>query len=118
MASSLLPPERIGRPVMRPVIAGNWKRHGMAPQLAEIEAIAASVKAAPPLADVLICLPVTLIARAAETAAGWVDVGGKHCSVEVCPYHRGSWGPKEADAIITADGGWNNPTRYEEASGV
>jgi glucose-6-phosphate 1-dehydrogenase len=28
---------------------------------------------------------------------------------EVCPYPRGSWGPKDADAIIAADGGWHNP---------
>jgi glucose-6-phosphate 1-dehydrogenase len=28
---------------------------------------------------------------------------------EVRPYHRGGWGPKEADAIIAADGGWHNP---------
>jgi glucose-6-phosphate 1-dehydrogenase len=28
---------------------------------------------------------------------------------EVRPYHRGSWGPKDADAIIAADGGWHNP---------
>jgi glucose-6-phosphate 1-dehydrogenase len=25
-------------------------------------------------------------------------------------YKRGSWGPKEADALIAADGGWLNPT--------
>ena len=25
------------------------------------------------------------------------------------PYRRGSWGPKEADAIIASDGGWHNP---------
>jgi regulator of protease activity HflC (stomatin/prohibitin superfamily) len=24
-------------------------------------------------------------------------------------YHRGSWGPKDVDAIIAADGGWHNP---------
>jgi glucose-6-phosphate 1-dehydrogenase len=29
---------------------------------------------------------------------------------EVLPYHRGSWGPKDADAIIAADGGWHNPS--------
>ncbi len=57
--------------------------HGMAPQLAEIEAIAASVKSAPPLADILICLPATLIARAGETTAGWIDAGGEDCSAEV-----------------------------------
>ncbi len=27
----------------------------------------------------------------------------------VRPYRRGSWGPKEADALIAADGGWHNP---------
>jgi glucose-6-phosphate 1-dehydrogenase len=25
------------------------------------------------------------------------------------PYQPGSWGPKEADALIAADGGWHNP---------
>jgi glucose-6-phosphate 1-dehydrogenase len=25
------------------------------------------------------------------------------------PYRRGSWGPKEADALIAKDGGWHNP---------
>jgi len=25
------------------------------------------------------------------------------------PYRRGSWGPKEADALIAAAGGWHNP---------
>ena len=27
----------------------------------------------------------------------------------VRPYKPGSWGPKEADALIAADGGWHNP---------
>ena len=36
---------------------------------------------------------------------------------KVRPYQRGSWGPKEADAIIAADGGWHNPGRAKEASG-
>jgi len=26
-------------------------------------------------------------------------------------YRRGSWGPKAADALIEADGGWRNPGR-------
>jgi triosephosphate isomerase len=42
---------------VRPLIAGNWKMNGLMAQLAEIEAIAASVTAKPPLADVLICPP-------------------------------------------------------------
>jgi glucose-6-phosphate 1-dehydrogenase len=32
------------------------------------------------------------------------------------PYKRGSWGPKQADALIAADGGWHNPSS-KEASG-
>ena len=52
----------------------------MAPQLAEIEAIASSAKAAPPFADLLICVPATLIARAAQTAAGRIAIGGEDCS--------------------------------------
>jgi glucose-6-phosphate 1-dehydrogenase len=28
----------------------------------------------------------------------------------VCPYKRGSWGPKQADALIASSGGWRNPT--------
>jgi glucose-6-phosphate 1-dehydrogenase len=26
------------------------------------------------------------------------------------PYKRGTWGPKEADALIASDGGWHNPS--------
>jgi triosephosphate isomerase len=68
---------------MRPLIAGNWKMHGMASQLGVIEAVAASVNAAPPSADVLICLPSTLIARAVQTSAGRIAIGGEDCSAEI-----------------------------------
>ncbi len=68
---------------MRPLIAGNWKMHGLAPQLVEIETIAASVHAKSPAADVLICLPATLLFRAAQTAAGRIAIGGEDCHAEV-----------------------------------
>jgi glucose-6-phosphate 1-dehydrogenase len=32
---------------------------------------------------------------------------------EVRPYKRGSWGPKEADAIMASDGCWHNPSPKE-----
>jgi len=35
---------------------------------------------------------------------------------EVRPYHRGSWGPKDADAIISADVGWHNPSSKESGA--
>jgi glucose-6-phosphate 1-dehydrogenase len=31
------------------------------------------------------------------------------------PYRPGSWGPKQADALIAADGGWHNPVLAEHA---
>ncbi len=34
----------------------------------------------------------------------------------VRPYKPGSWGPKEADALIAADGGWHNPMPDEETA--
>jgi triosephosphate isomerase len=68
---------------MRPLIAGNWKMHGTAPQLAEIAGIAAAVRAAPPLADVLICPPATLITRAVEAAGGRIAIGGQNCAAEI-----------------------------------
>ena len=68
---------------MQPLIAGNWKMHGMAPQLCEIEAVAASVKAAPAPADILICLPATLIARAVHAAAGRIAIGGEDCDAQI-----------------------------------
>jgi glucose-6-phosphate 1-dehydrogenase len=33
----------------------------------------------------------------------------------VRPYRRGSWGPKEAEALIAGDGGWHNPTPGKRA---
>lgn len=68
---------------MRPLIAGNWKMHGLAPQLGEIDAIAVSVRASPTFADILICLPATLIARAVQTADGGIAIGGEDCSTEI-----------------------------------
>jgi triosephosphate isomerase len=68
---------------MQLLIAGNWKMHGMAPQLSEIEAVSASVKSRPPGADVLICLPATLIERAVLTAAGRIAIGGEDCSARI-----------------------------------
>ena len=32
------------------------------------------------------------------------------------PYRPGSWGPKQADALIVADGGWHNPVLAERTS--
>ena len=45
---------------------------------------------------------------AVEAAWAVVDPVLKHHH-RVRPYQRGTWGPKQADALIAADGGWQNP---------
>ena len=52
----------------------------------------------------------TLFTRETAVEAAWAVVDPvlkKHC--HVLPYKRGSWGPKEANAIIARDSGWHNP---------
>lgn len=68
---------------VRPLIAGNWKMHGLAAQLGQIGTISASVFARQPAADVLICVPSTLLARAVHVAAGRIALGGEDCHAEV-----------------------------------
>jgi len=67
----------------RPLIAGNWKMHGLTASLDEARAIAAALDEQPPGARVAICPPATLIHRMAETLAGaGVAVGGQDCRAE------------------------------------
>jgi len=47
--------------------------------LGEVEAVVTAVTARPRTADVLICTPPTLIARAAQIAAGRIGIGGQDC---------------------------------------
>ena len=67
---------------MRPLIVGNWKMNGLAAQLREIEALSISVAASRPLADVLICIPATLIERGSRVAAGRIGIGGEDCHAD------------------------------------
>lgn len=67
----------------RPLIAGNWKMHGLAGGLAEAHALEAELKADPCAARVVLCPPATLLHRMAEALAdGPVEVGGQDCHVE------------------------------------
>jgi glucose-6-phosphate 1-dehydrogenase len=52
----------------------------------------------------------SLFTREDAVEAAWAAVDRvlkTHSRVR--PYKRGTWGPKEADALIAADGGWHNP---------
>lgn len=68
---------------MQPLIAGNWKMHGTAPQLSEIAGVASVFSMERPGADILICTPATLIARAVQAAAGQIAIGGQNCASEI-----------------------------------
>jgi triosephosphate isomerase len=68
---------------MRQLIAGNWKMNGTGASLAEIEAVASGMTGNPPVCDVLICPPATLIARAASAAKGRVAIGAQDCHAEI-----------------------------------
>jgi triosephosphate isomerase len=68
----------------RPLVAGNWKMHGIAASVAELEAIIAGAASHPPSADLMICPPATLIASFAKAAAGsTVAIGAQDCHAEV-----------------------------------
>jgi len=56
-----------------------------------------------------------LFAREDAVEAAWAAVDRVlKTHRRVRPYKPGSWGPKEADALIAADGGWHNPVLGEE----
>ena len=59
----------------RKLVAGNWKMHGTSADLREIEAIASSAQRLSSV-DVALCVPATLIERAARAVPGF-RIGGQ-----------------------------------------
>jgi triosephosphate isomerase len=80
-------------PGVRPLIAGNWKMHGLrADGLALARAVAEG--AGGPGAELLVCPPATLLAAVAEALAGGpgagaVAVGGQDCHAAARGAHTG-----------------------------
>jgi triosephosphate isomerase len=106
---------------MRPLIAGNWKMHGLAAQLTEVDAIAEFVRTTPLEADVLICLPATLLFRAAQTAAGRIAVGGEDCHAEVAGAFTGDVSAemlKDAGATTVIVGHSERRRYYQETNAM
>jgi triosephosphate isomerase len=68
-------------PGIRPLVAGNWKMNGTSASLAELRSIANGfMNGLDAEADGLVCVPATLIARAAEVAkSSPVRIGGEDC---------------------------------------
>ena len=55
---------------LKKLVAGNWKMHGVAADLEEVRTIAGAAERMPQV-DVALCVPATLIDRAARTAPGF-----------------------------------------------
>jgi len=85
---------------MRTLIAGNWKMHGLQAQIGEIAAMASSVSRKPNDVDVLVCVPATLITRAAQAANGLIEIGGEDCSAKAAGAFTG-----DIDADMVRDAG-------------
>lgn len=74
----------------RTLIAGNWKMNGLMAALGEIESVANAVGDGKARVDVLLCVPATLIASAAEKAAGSsLQIGGETCHTAQSGAHTG-----------------------------
>ncbi|OJU11370.1 MAG: triose-phosphate isomerase [Caulobacterales bacterium 68-7] len=66
-----------------PLIAGNWKMHGAAAELAEAAEVAEALRRQPVAARVAICPPTTLLQRmAAMTEGSALMVGGQDCHAD------------------------------------
>jgi triosephosphate isomerase len=66
----------------RPLVAGNWKMHGLARSAVELEKIIAGSRALLGV-DLMVCPPATILARFADLAAGSpVAIGGQDCHAQ------------------------------------
>lgn len=78
-------------PGIRPLVAGNWKMNGTGESLTELRAIAAGLSTdLGRNLDAAICVPATLLNRAAKTVeAEALFVGGQDCHWETSGAHTG-----------------------------
>ncbi len=80
----------------KPLVAGNWKMHGRAADLAAFTGLRA-----PEGCDLALCLPATLVERAARRLSGsGVLIGGQDCHTEAAGPHTG-----DISAPMLADAG-------------
>lgn len=90
-------------PGVKPLIAGNWKMNGLKASLGEIGAMAQGGGEVVGRADLLICVPATLVGEAARKAAGSsLAIGGQDCHARVSGAHTG-----DISAAMLADAGAN-----------
>ena len=71
---------------LKKLVAGNWKMHGTSADLGGVTAISMAAETA--ACDVALCLPATLIERAARAAPGFT-IGGQDCHAADKGAHTG-----------------------------
>jgi len=78
-------------PGIRPLVAGNWKMNGTSASLAELRSIGAGfLGGLDAETEAIICVPATLLSRAAEVVASTpVRVGGQNCHAKESGAHTG-----------------------------
>ena len=89
-------------PLIRPLIAGNWKMNGLRSSQAEFELMLAGTAEVADQADLLVCPPATLIAAFAESAKGStaLAIGAQDCHPDPAGAHTG-----DISAEMLADAG-------------
>src|SRR5271154_1722492 len=89
-------------PIIRPLIAGNWKMNGLRSSMAEFEAMLAGAAKVARRAVLLVCPPATLIAAFATKLAGSKElaIGGQDCHPKPSGAHTG-----DISAEMLADAG-------------
>ena len=86
----------------RPLVAGNWKMNGLGASLAELRALKDRLAQNPvPEAEVMVCPPATLMARARDALAGSkIILGAQDCHPLASGPHTG-----DVSAEMLADAG-------------
>jgi triosephosphate isomerase len=91
-----------GVTAIKPLVAGNWKMHGLAASLAELSSLLDRLTKHPvPGTDIMVCPPATLLSRARDTLLGSaVALGAQDCATQTSGPHTG-----EISAEMLADAG-------------
>jgi len=110
-------------PGVRPLVAGNWKMNGTGESLAELGAIAAGLPSgAGHQYAALVCLPSTLLSRAAEVLENKsLMLGGQDCHVADSGAHTGDISApmlKDAGAAYVIVGHSERRADYHETDDV
>jgi triosephosphate isomerase (TIM) len=88
-------------PTRRPLVAGNWKMHGLKASLVQLERVQHGSERIRDDVELMICPPATLVAAFAAAAEGSrVAIGGQDCHAEASGAHTG-----DISAEMLADAG-------------